>query len=325
MSKTLSLPPQKSAANGAESKKGPARPSVRPVQRTSPRPAPASKVPVRPLVRANVWTASAEPAPTKPPAAVRLNKHLSDLGYCSRREADDWIARGWVSVNGVVAVMGQAVVPADQLDISPEATAMQGERVTILMHKPMGYVSGLPEDGHQSAAVLIKPASRWRDDKAPRKFEAQHTRGLAPAGRLDIDSTGLLVLTQDGRVAKTLIGQESDIEKEYLVRVQFAPNGPKGQGVVSQNVQAAFPADRLALLCHGLQLDGQALRPAQVEWQNPEQLRFVLKEGKKRQIRRMCEQVGLHVVGLKRIRIGRVTLGHLPAGQWRFLGEHERF
>jgi 23S rRNA pseudouridine2604 synthase len=221
--------------------------------------------------------------------------------------------------------MGQAVVAADQLDISPEATAMQGERVTILMHKPMGYVSGLPEDGHQSAAVLIKPASRWRDDKAPRKFEAQHTRGLAPAGRLDIDSTGLLVLTQDGRVAKTLIGQESDIEKEYLVRVQFAPNGPKGQGVVSQNVQAAFPADRLALLCHGLQLDGQALRPAQVEWQNPEQLRFVLKEGKKRQIRRMCEQVGLHVVGLKRIRIGRVTLGHLPAGQWRFLGEHERF
>ncbi len=329
MSKTLSLPPQKKPAAGAGAQKpgGPsARPSVRPKPAPA-RPAAASKVPVRPQARANVWTApGAEGAtPTKAPSSVRLNKRLSDLGYCSRREADEWIARGWVSVNGAVATMGQTVLPEDQLDVSPEATALQGERVTILMHKPMGYVSGLPEDGHQSAAVLIKPASRWRDDKTPRRFEAQHTRGLAPAGRLDIDSTGLLVLTQDGRVAKALIGEDSDVEKEYLVRVQFTPNGPKGAGVVVQNVQAVFPADRLALLCHGLQLDGQALRQAQVEWQNPEQLRFVLKEGKKRQIRRMCEQVGLHVVGLKRIRIGRITLGQLPPGQWRFLGEHERF
>lgn len=323
MSKTLSLPAQKTTGPGA---KAPARPPLRPKPAVA-RPASAAKVPVRPAARTNVWTAPdpKSQSQAKAPLAVRLNKHLSDLGHCSRREADEWIARGWVSVNGVAAQVGQTVLPTDQLDVSPEATAQQGERVTILMHKPMGYVSGLPEDGHQSAAVLIKPASRWRDDKAHRRFEAQHTRGLAPAGRLDIDSTGLLVLTQDGRVAKALIGEDSDIEKEYLVRVQFAPHGPKGAGVVSQNVQAAFPADRLALLCHGLQLDGQPLRPAQVEWQNPEQLRFVLKEGKKRQIRRMCEQVGLHVVGLKRIRIGRVTLGQLPPGQWRFLGDHERF
>ncbi len=92
-----------------------------------------------------------------------------------------------------------------------------------------------------------------------------------------------------------------------------------------QDPKVVFPADRLELLRHGLSLDGQPLRPAQVEWQNEDQLRFVLKEGKKRQIRRMCEQVGLHVVGLKRIRIGRVVLGNLPLGQWRFLGEHERF
>ena len=164
-----------------------------------------------------------------------------------------------------------------------------------------------------------------RGDRTPRRFEAGHTRGLAPAGRLDIDSTGLLILTQDGRVAKTLIGEDSEVEKEYLVRVHWAPNGPKGAGVVVQNPQAVFPPERLALLCHGLSLDGQPLRPAQVEWQNEDQLRFVLKEGKKRQIRRMCEQVGLHVVGLKRIRIGRVVLGNLPLGQWRFLGEHERF
>jgi 23S rRNA pseudouridine2604 synthase len=256
---------------------------------------------------------------------VRLNKRLSDLGHCSRREADDWIARGWVSVNGAVAQMGQTVTEADRIEVRPEAQAQQGERVTVLLHKPVGYVSGLPEDGHESAAVLIKPQTRWREDRTPRRFEAAHTRGLAPAGRLDIDSTGLLVMTQDGRVAKALIGEHSGVEKEYLVRVQWAPNGPKGAGVVEQQVQAVFPPERLALLRHGLRLDGQALKPAQVDWQNPEQLRFVLTEGKKRQIRRMCEQVGLHVVGLKRIRIGRIVLGSLPLGQWRYLQAHERF
>jgi 23S rRNA pseudouridine2604 synthase len=262
------------------------------------------------------------PAPATP---VRLNKQLAHLGWCSRREADEWIARGWVRVNGLPAQTGQTVTATDRLEVAPEAREQQGAQVTIVMHKPIGYVSGLPEDGHQSAAVLVKPATRWRDDRSPRRFEASHTRGLAPAGRLDIDSTGLLVLTQDGRVAKALIGEFSDIEKEYLVRVHWAPQGPKGPGCVTQDVQGVFPPERLAWLRHGLRLDGQALKPAQVEWQNPEQLRFVLREGKKRQIRRMCEQVGLHVVGLKRIRIGQVTLGHLPLGQWRYLGPHERF
>lgn len=256
---------------------------------------------------------------------VRLNKRMADLGLCSRREADEWIARGWVLVNGQPAVMGQPVPPDAQVEVLPQARHQQAGQVTILLHKPVGYVSGLPEDGHESAAVLIKPQSHWREDRGGRRFEAVHTRGLAPAGRLDIDSTGLLVLTQDGRVARTLIGEDSGVEKEYLVRVHWAPNGPKGAGVVTQDVQAAFPRDRLALLRHGLSLDDQPLRPAQVDWQNPEQLRFVLKEGKKRQIRRMCEQVGLHVVGLKRIRIGSVVLGNLPVGQWRYLGADEGF
>ncbi|WP_180683129.1 pseudouridine synthase [Tepidicella baoligensis] len=259
------------------------------------------------------------------PVTVRLNKRLADMGLCSRREADEWIARGWVRVNGRPAQTGQSVTLADRVEVAAEAGERQQSRVTILLHKPVGYVSGLPEDGHQSAAVLIRPGTRWREDRSRRRFEAAHTRGLAPAGRLDIDSTGLLVLTQDGRVAKALIGADSEVEKEYLVRVQWAPQGPRGAGVVAQNVQAVFPVERLALLRHGLSLDGQPLKPARVDWQNPEQLRFVLQEGKKRQIRRMCEQVGLHVVGLKRIRIGRITLGHLPLGQWRYLGEHERF
>jgi len=272
------------------------------------------------------------PRPVKAPvqspeagAAVRLNKRLADMGLCSRREADEWIAQGWVRVNGQPAQTGQAVGTTDRVEVAPQATEHQGARVTILLHKPVGYVSGLPEDGHQSAAVLVKPATRWREDRTPRRFEAGHTRGLAPAGRLDIDSTGLLVLTQDGRVAKALIGETSAVDKEYLVRVHWAPNGPQGVGVVTQDVQRVFPAERLGLLRHGLKLDGQLLKPAQVDWQNPEQLRFVLREGKKRQIRRMCEQVGLHVVGLKRIRIGKVALGNLPLGQWRYLGTHERF
>lgn len=140
------------------------------------------------------------------------------------------------------------------------------------------------------------------------RFEPAQLRGLAPAGRLDIDSQGLLVLTQDGRVARQLIAEDSEIEKEYLVRVE-----------------GRIAANGLRLLNHGLSLDGKPLRPAHVSWQNEDQLRFVLREGKKRQIRRMCEMVGLKVVGLKRVRMGRIVLGDLPTGKWRYLRPGERF
>ncbi|MBL8390157.1 MAG: pseudouridine synthase [Hydrogenophaga sp.] len=293
----------------------------RPTPRSGPRAAPEGARPAR------------APRDARPDLArvgnvngeVRLNKRMADLGLCSRREADEWIARGWVLVNGQPAVMGQPVPPDAQVEVLPQARHQQAGQVTILLHKPVGYVSGLPEDGHETAAVLVTGPNHWRDDRSGRRFEPAHSRNLAPAGRLDIDSTGLLVFTQDGRVARTLIGEDSDVEKEYLVRVHWAPEGPRGGGLVTQNVQAVFPAERLALLRHGLSLDEQPLRPAQVDWQNPEQLRFILKEGKKRQIRRMCEQVGLHVVGLKRIRIGNVVLGNLPVGQWRYLGANEGF
>jgi 23S rRNA pseudouridine2604 synthase len=137
---------------------------------------------------------------------------------------------------------------------------------------------------------------------------ASHLRGLAPAGRLDIDSTGLIVFTQDGRVAKRLIGQDSEVEKEYLVRVE----GKLGE-------------EAMKLLRHGLELDGVKLKPAQVSWANEDQLRFALREGRKRQIRRMCEMVGLVVTGLKRVRTGGVPLGSLPLGQWRYLRKGEKF
>ncbi|BCL77163.1 RNA pseudouridylate synthase [Jeongeupia sp. HS-3] len=240
---------------------------------------------------------------------IRLSKRMTELGLCSRREADEYIARGWVRVDGVVIdVLGSKILPSQTVTLERAAAREQAGRVTVLINKPIGYVSGQAEDGYQPAVVLVKPDNQWQDDKSGIRFEREHLKSLVPAGRLDIDSVGLLVLTQDGRVAKHLIGEDSTVEKEYLVRVS---------GQLS-------PGD-LKRLNFGLELDGKPLKRAEVWWQNREQLRFILHEGKKRQIRRMCEAVGLHVVGLKRIRIGKVELGDLPTGQWRYLHPDEQF
>lgn len=286
-----------------------------------------------------------------PGGTVRLNKRMAELGLASRREADDWIAKGWVKVNGKVATMGMQVLPTVHIEITKQAQGQQANQVTILLNKPLGIVSGQAEDGHEPAITLVQPQNRWAQDNARFFFHGSQLKSLVPAGRLDIDSTGLLVLTQDGRVARQLIGEDSVMEKEYLVRVAYIgvanplaatsvaatypglPNRSKPQQLirlddddpVTSDVQSVFSADKLQQLRHGLSLDGQALKPAKVEWQNPEQLRFVLTEGKKRQIRRMCELVGLKVVGLKRVRVGNVMLGNLPVGQWRYLQSHERF
>jgi 23S rRNA pseudouridine2604 synthase len=258
----------------------------------------------------------AAPAPTPAdhaPGSVRLSKRMSELGIASRREADEWIARGWVRVDDqVVSELGSRVLPHQRVTVDAKAKHQQAQRVTVLVHKPVGYVSGQAEDGYEPAVVLVTPANQWREDRSGTRFLREHLHSLVPAGRLDIDSVGLLVLTQDGRVAKQLVGEDSAIDKEYLVRVASA----RGEGL---------DAHGLALLRHGLELDGEALRPAQVEWVNDDQLRFVLTQGKKRQIRRMCEAVGLQVLGLKRVRIGNVMLGDLPSGCWRYLRADERF
>ena len=239
---------------------------------------------------------------------VRISKLMAERGMCSRREADSYIERGWVKVDGVVATLGERATAAQMITLDKNVASQQSARVTILINKPMAYVSGQAEDGYIPALALVTAANRARTDRSPIKFDRTQLRGLAVAGRLDIDSTGLLVLTQDGRVARTLIGEDSEIEKEYLVRVQgkLRPGG-------------------LELLNEGLSLDGKRLKRAHVQWQNDDQLRFILREGKKRQIRRMCELVGLTVLGLKRVRIGRVMLADLPVGQWRYLGQHESF
>ena len=260
------------------------------------------------------WTGAPRPAPApaeplRDDGSLRLSKRMAELGLCSRREADEYIEKGWVRVDGrVVSELGSRVHPGQVVELDRRGQTAQDRRVTILLNKPVGYVSGQAEDGYEPASVLITAENRWAEDPSETRFLNTHHRGLAPAGRLDIDSIGLLVFTQDGRIARALIGEDSAIEKEYHVRVE-----------------GSLDAEGLKLLNHGLSLDGEALRPAKVSWLNEDQLRFVLREGKKRQIRRMCELVGLKVVGLKRVRIGRVMLGNLPPGQWRYLGANELF
>jgi len=243
------------------------------------------------------------------PGAIRLSKLMSERGLCSRREADRYIELGWVFVDGRrITTLGTRVAPDAAVTLDERARSAQRRSITVLLNKPVGYVSGQPEKGYPPAASLVTPDNRHHGGTGDSIRVPRRLPGLAPAGRLDIDSQGLLVLTQDGRVARTLVGADSEVEKEYLVRVD---------GDVSEPV--------LRRLRYGLSLDGRALKRAGVERLNADQLRFVLTEGRKRQIRRMCELVGLRVTGLKRVRIGAVKLGRLPTGKWRLLGEDERF
>lgn len=319
-----SKPPAKLRSDARTAPRDGARPSGRSAERTNENPwgkaaerKPAGRPTVRPVAE-DPWKSSraasveapkvSEPPKGPPPEGVRLSKVMSERGLCSRREADLWIERGWVFVNGEqVSELGSRIAPDADITVSQEAKKDQAKAVTILIHKPVGYVSGQPEPGSVPAVTLVTAENQVPQSGGP-EFKPWMLRGLAPAGRLDIDSTGLLVLTSDGRVAKRLIGEDSDAEKEYLVRV----SGEMIEG-------------GLDLLRHGLELDGKPLKQAWVKQLNEDQLHFILKEGKKRQIRRMCELVGLRVIGLKRVRIGRIRLGDLPMGQWRFLRADEAF
>lgn len=244
--------------------------------------------------------------------SVRLNKRLAELGYCSRREADEWIARGLVLINGVVVTqLGTQVGPNDVVTVANEAVEEKAEELTVILNKPLGYVSSQPEDGYEEASVLITPANQWLGDertgRAP-KIHPSHLHGFSSVGRLDIDSKGLMIFTQDGRVARHVIGPDSEIEKEYIVRVE----GEINRGKINK-------------LCFGLSLDGEKLKPAKVFEQEPGLLNFVLTQGKNRQIRRMCELMDLQIVQLKRVRVGNVRLGALPEGKWRVLMPGEVF
>jgi 23S rRNA pseudouridine2604 synthase len=229
---------------------------------------------------------------------------MAQRGLCSRREADSFIEQGLVLVDGQpVTTLGTKVLESQSIRLTEAAKKQQAEKITVLLNKPIGYVSGLPEDGYQSAVMLISQQNRQHpNEKAPSR------QGLAPAGRLDIDSMGLIVFTNDGRIARQLIGKDKPVEKEYLAWV-------KGD----------ITAEKLNQLRHGLQLDGRLLNPAKIDHLKGSQLRIVLTEGRKRQIRRMCECVDLTVSRLIRVRIGAVKLGRLESGKWRLLNPGESF
>ncbi len=244
-----------------------------------------------------------------PDEILRLSKLMAEKGLCSRREADAFIAQGLVFVNGQrIDELGTKVRRDSQIELAALAQKKQDSLVTIILNKPIGYVSSQPEPGYEPAIRLLT-MDNYDGPQKP-DINPQSLDKLAVTGRLDIDSQGLLIFTQDGRLAKQIIGEDGKVEKEYLVRVRMHDG-------------SRLPQQSLELLRYGLELDGKKLKPAIVEWVNEDQLRFVLTEGKKRQVRRMCELVGLEVHGLKRVRVGKLMLGKLPEGKWRFLGAHE--
>lgn len=231
----------------------------------------------------------------------RVNRWLAQSGVCSRREAEALIAEGRVSIDGqIVTDPGRKIAPGQTLTLEDAAAA----RFSAVIHKPVGMVSAQPDPGQVPAVRLITPQAQWSGEPAA---IPDLEGGLAPLGRLDMDSRGLLLLSQDGVLAKAVIGPQSLLDKEYHVRVS---------GVIDKG--------KLTLLRHGLELDGRKLKPAKVRRTGDQDLTIILTEGRNRQIRRMCDLVGLKVVDLLRVRIGPLALGDLPEGRWRPLTGPER-
>ena len=233
----------------------------------------------------------------------RVNRWLGQSGVCSRREAEGLIAEGLVSIDGeVVADAGRKISQGQTLTLADKAETALASSLTLMFHKPVGIVSSQPEPGQTPAVRLITQATLWGSSPT---IPGSQSR-LAPVGRLDMDSRGLLLMSEDGVVAKAVIGPESRLEKEYIVRVNGEITG-----------------DKIALLRHGLELDGRQLKPAKVTLED-RQLRFILTEGRNRQIRRMCSLVNLAVTDLFRMRVGPIYLDALPEGRWRPLSPQER-
>lgn len=241
---------------------------------------------------------------------VRLALRVARLRGCSRAEAEQYIRNGWVSVDGRVVEAPQHRVSDERVELDPGARLDEVEPATILLHKPVGFDA---IDGARPAVALVTPQARWRDDPSGERLLQRHFHRLVALAPLDAEASGLLVLTQDGRVKRRLVEDAATIEQEYVVEVdgQMAPYG-------------------LARLAHGLSYQGRALPPGKVSWQSEARLRFALKDVREGQLRDMCGQVGLSVVSIRRLRIGRIALGKgpegaMPPGAWRYLPAGERF
>lgn len=244
------------------------------------------------------------------PDTVRLDRRVAERLGCTRADAEQYIRNGWVTVDGQVVEAPQHRVGDERIDIDPDARLEPVEPATILLHKPAG-VDAI--DGPAPAVALVTPASRWADDPSGIRLLQRHFQHLVPLVPLETDASGLMVLTQDGRVRRRLTEDAGDIEHEYLVeaRGDIAPYG-------------------LGRLKHGLVFDGRELPPCSVSWQNETRLRFAIKGARDGQLRAMCAQVGLEVVSIRRLRIGRIPIGKgpagaMPPGAWRYLPAGAKF
>jgi 23S rRNA pseudouridine2604 synthase len=232
---------------------------------------------------------------------VRLAKRVAAIVPCSRREAEQYIENGWVRVDGQVVEEPQFKVLEENIEIDPAASLAPVEPISILLHMPADADATL-------AQQLITAATHAADDHSGVHVLKHHFTKLTSTLPLQAGASGLLVFTQDWRVARKLIDDAAKIEQEYIVEVsgELVPDG-------------------LKLLNHGLKINGRELPPIKVSWQNETRLRFAIKDARPNQIAQMCERVGLKVLAMKRIRIGRVPMSSLPPGQWRYLPSHERF
>jgi 23S rRNA pseudouridine2604 synthase len=241
-------------------------------------------------------------------STIRLAKRVAEMIPCSRAEAEKYIAGGWISVDGqVVEEAGARVGDEQEVVLHPEATLVELAPVTILLHKPAGYSAGADSDA-PPAAALLTPESLLPAEHGKQRFLRRHLAKLTITSPLESRASGLVVFTQDFRVARKLVDEGVRVEQEYIVEV----SGQIREG-------------GLAMLNHGLTFNGKEIAPMKVSWQNETRLRFALKGVKPGQIVHMCRMVGLGVVSMKRIRIGRVPMAGLPLGQWRYLHEYERF
>jgi 23S rRNA pseudouridine2604 synthase len=236
---------------------------------------------------------------------VRLAKRVAELARCSRTDAEQYIKNGWVRVDDRVVEDPAHPLSSEAVTVDPAARVEAVEPATILLHKPPGFDT---ISGPRPAAALVGPASRWPEDPSGVALLERHFHRLTPLVPLDAEASGLMVLTQDGRVWRRLTEDRDDIEQEYVVEVrgEIAPYG-------------------LRKLNHGLHYNGRPLPPCKVSWQNEVRLRFALKGVQGGQLRDMCAQVGLEVVSIRRLRIGKVSLARMPVGLWRYLPVGERF
>jgi 23S rRNA pseudouridine2604 synthase len=236
---------------------------------------------------------------------VRLAKHVAELAQCSRIEAEQYIKGGWVTVDGRVVEDPAHPVAGEAVVLDPGALLQAVEPATLLLHKPVGFTA---IGGAKPASGLVLPENRWAEDASGVRLLERHFHRLTPLVPLDDDASGLMVLTQDGRIWRRLTEDGDSIEHEYLVEISgdIAPYG-------------------LRKLNHGLHWNGRALPPCKVSWQNEIRLRFAIKGVQPGQLRAMCAQVGLDVVAVRRLRIGKVSLAKMPAGHWRYLPSGDRF